>query len=74
MPKTARLAGDDPVWCNPRPGIPMNETMQITLPDGSVREMPAGTTGLELAGSIGKGLLKAAVAIRVDGELQSLQR
>ena len=51
----------------------MNETMQITLPDGSVREMPAGTTGLELAGSIGKGLLKAAVAIRVDGEMQSLQ-
>jgi threonyl-tRNA synthetase len=51
----------------------MNETMQITLPDGSVREMPAGTTGLELAGSIGKSLLKAAVAVRVDGELQSLQ-
>ena len=32
----------------------MNETIQITLPDGSVREMPAGTTGEELAASIGQ--------------------
>ena len=51
----------------------MNETIQITLPDGSVREMPAGTTGLDLARSIGKGLAKAAVAIKVDGEVRSLQ-
>ncbi|MBK8976907.1 MAG: threonine--tRNA ligase [Planctomycetes bacterium] len=51
----------------------MNETIKLTLPDGSVREVPAGTTGLELAAGIGKGLAKAAVAIKVDGHVRSLQ-
>ena len=35
----------------------------ITLPDGSARTYPAGTTGMEIAESIGKSLAKAAVAI-----------
>ncbi len=47
--------------------------IQITLPDGSVREYPAGTTGLEVAESIGKRLAKATVAVEVDGEVQSAQ-
>ncbi|MEO0481885.1 MAG: threonine--tRNA ligase [Planctomycetota bacterium] len=51
----------------------MNETLQVTLPDGSVRELPAGSTGLDLAASIGKGLLKAAVGIEIDGQIRSLQ-
>ncbi|MBI5850141.1 MAG: threonine--tRNA ligase [Planctomycetes bacterium] len=51
----------------------MNEPIKITLPDGSVRELPAGTTGLELAESIGRGLARAAVGIRVDGVVQGLQ-
>jgi threonyl-tRNA synthetase len=38
----------------------------ITLPDGSVRQLDAGTTGGELAASIGRGLAKAAVAIIVN--------
>ena len=46
----------------------------ITLPDGSVREYPEATTGEAVAESIGKGLLKSAVAIRVDGELRDLTR
>lgn len=50
------------------------ETIQLTLPDGSVREVPRGTTGLEVAASIGKGLAKAAVGIQLgDAEPQSLQ-
>ncbi|MGE3171295.1 MAG: threonine--tRNA ligase [Planctomycetota bacterium] len=47
--------------------------IQLTLPDGSVREYPAGTTGTQVAESIGKGLAKAAVGIELDGEVQSLQ-
>ncbi|HEX5050704.1 MAG TPA: threonine--tRNA ligase [Planctomycetota bacterium] len=47
--------------------------IQLTLPDGSVRDYAPGTTGLQVAESIGKGLAKAAVGIEVDGEVQSLQ-
>lgn len=47
--------------------------IQLTLPDGSVREYAAGTTGMQVAESIGKGLAKAAVGITLDGEVQSLQ-
>jgi len=43
--------------------------MQVTLPDGSPRELPAGATGADLAASIGPGLARAALAIRlVDGD------
>jgi threonyl-tRNA synthetase len=43
--------------------------MQVTLPDGSVRELPDGATGADLAASIGPGLARAALAIRLlDGE------
>ena len=34
----------------------------VSLPDGSERELPEGSTALDLAGSIGKRLAKAAVA------------
>ncbi|MCA8958175.1 MAG: threonine--tRNA ligase, partial [Planctomycetes bacterium] len=51
----------------------MSSSIQITLPDGSVRECPAGTTGLELAKSIGRGLAKAAVAMTVDGVTVTLR-
>src|SRR5262249_1953556 len=50
-----------------------NAPLRLTLPDGSVREYPAGTTGMQVAESIGKGLAKAAVGIDLDGEVQSLQ-
>ena len=45
---------------------------EITLPDGSTKTFPEAVTGLGLAESIGSGLAKAAVAIRVDGELRDL--
>ena len=48
--------------------------LRLTLPDGSVREMPAGSTGRDLAASIGAGLAKAALAIRVNGQVRDLDR
>src|ERR671938_1912247 len=43
--------------------------MRVTLPDGSDRELPGGATGADLAASIGPGLARAALAIRVlDGD------
>jgi len=48
--------------------------LRITLPDGSVKEVPAGTSGLELARMIGPGLARAALAIRVNGQLRDLAR
>ncbi|MBI1274637.1 threonine--tRNA ligase [bacterium] len=46
----------------------------LTLPDGSKREYAAGTTGLQVAQSIGAGLAKAALAIELDGEQRDLSR
>jgi len=48
--------------------------VRLTLPDGSVREVPAGTTSREVAQSIGPGLAKAALAARVDGQIRDLDR
>jgi threonyl-tRNA synthetase len=45
----------------------MADTLTITLPDGSSRELPSGSTGADLASSIGARLAKAAVAVTVDG-------
>ncbi|MEN9717779.1 MAG: hypothetical protein RIQ99_657, partial [Pseudomonadota bacterium] len=47
----------------------MSQLLKISLPDGSVREMPAGSTPGDVAAAIGPGLAKAALAARVDGEL-----
>ncbi|QSB44997.1 threonine--tRNA ligase [Tsuneonella flava] len=52
----------------------MTELLKIALPDGSVKEMPVGSTPADVAASIGPGLAKAALAARVDGELRDLTR
>src|SRR3546814_1758844 len=52
----------------------MADTLSVTLPDGSVREVAAGTTPADIAASISPGLLKASLAARVDGELRDLGR
>jgi threonyl-tRNA synthetase len=44
----------------------------IKLPDGSVKELPDGSTVMQLAESIGRGLAKAAIAGKVDGKLVDL--
>ena len=52
----------------------MTKMFKIALPDGSVREMPEGSTPADVAAAIGPGLAKAALAARVDGELRDLNR
>jgi len=49
-------------------------SIRITLPDGSSREVPAGTTPRAIAESIGPGLARAAVAARVSGTVRDLDR
>lgn len=44
-------------------------SIQITLPDGAVREYAAGTTIEEVAGSISTGLRKNAIAGKIDGKV-----
>ncbi len=52
----------------------MSELLKIRLPDGSVREMPPGSTPADVAAAIGPGLAKAALAARVDGEVRDILR
>jgi threonyl-tRNA synthetase len=49
-------------------------TVRVTLPDGSQRETPAGTTARQMAEGIGPGLARAALAARVNGEIWDLDR
>jgi threonyl-tRNA synthetase len=48
------------------------EKITVTLPDGTPLELPHGSSGADAAAAIGPGLAKAALAIRVDGELRDL--
>ena len=52
----------------------MSDTVRITLPDGSVREVASGTTARAVAEGIGSGLARAAVAAKVDGTIWDLDR
>jgi threonyl-tRNA synthetase len=48
--------------------------ISLSLPDGSVRTFDHPPSGAELAASIGPGLAKAALAVRIDGEMRDLAR
>ncbi|MCZ6861760.1 MAG: threonine--tRNA ligase [Alphaproteobacteria bacterium] len=50
------------------------EAVTITLPDGTEKSFPGPVTGAKIAGAIGPGLAKAALAIKVDGEVRDLGR
>ncbi len=52
----------------------MSMTLNISLPDGSIRQVPTGTTPADIAAAIGPGLAKAAIAARVNGELVDIGR
>src|SRR5690349_22778343 len=52
----------------------MTKMFKIALPDGSVKEMPEGSTPADVAAAIGPGLAKAALAARVDGEVRDITR
>ena len=49
-------------------------TITLTLPDGSTRVLPTGTTAAEVAAGIGPRLAKAAIAAKVNGEVWDLDR
>ena len=44
----------------------------ITLPDGSVRRYDGPVSGADIAADVGPGLAKAALFLRVDGEIKDL--
>ncbi|MFZ0090078.1 MAG: threonine--tRNA ligase [Solirubrobacteraceae bacterium] len=48
--------------------------MDYELPDGTTLSVPDGATGADAAAAIGSGLARAALAIKVDGELRDLSR
>ena len=47
--------------------------MNVTLPDGSALELPAGSSALDAARAIGPKLAQQAVLARVDGEPRDLR-
>lgn len=46
--------------------------VNLTFPDGSVRDYEAGVSGADIAAGISKSLAKKAVAMKLDGELVDL--
>ena len=50
------------------------DSIEVTLPDGTVMEVAAGSTAGDVALAIGPGLAKAALAAVVDGETVDLNR
>src|SRR5277367_43458 len=52
----------------------MSESLTITLPDGSEKQLPAGARPLDVAQSIGARLADDAVVARVNGQLYDLTR
>ncbi len=47
----------------------MIEQINITLPDGSIKQYPKGVTGLEVAQGISEGLARNVLAAKVNGEV-----
>ena len=52
----------------------MAETITITLPDGSKREVSQGTTAADVAAQIERRLARDAIVARWNGELIDLNR
>jgi threonyl-tRNA synthetase len=48
--------------------------IKITLPDGSVREYPQGTTGMQVALSISEGLARNVLAAKINGQVWDASR
>ena len=43
--------------------------INITLPDGSVKEFESGTTSMDIAMSISEGLARNVLSAKVDGKV-----
>jgi threonyl-tRNA synthetase len=52
----------------------MSEQINITLPDGSVREYPKGVTSLDIAKSISEGLARNVLSAKVNEEVWDATR
>ena len=52
----------------------MSDTINITLPDGAVRQYPKGATGLDIAKSISEGLARKVLAAEVNGQVWDATR
>ncbi|HMG99801.1 MAG TPA: threonine--tRNA ligase [Terriglobales bacterium] len=52
----------------------MADSIHVKLPDGSVKQVPKGTTALDIAKSIGARLAEAALAAKTNGDLIDLTR
>src|SRR5450755_4221010 len=52
----------------------MADSIHVKLPDGSVKEVPKGTTALDIAKSIGQRLADAALAAKANGDLIDLTK
>src|SRR5579863_9767928 len=52
----------------------MPDNIHIKLPDGSAKEVPSGTTALDVAKSISPRLADAALAAKTNGDLIDLTR
>lgn len=50
--------------------IAQDEQIRVTLPDGSVRQYPKGSTGLDIATQISEGLARNVLAAKVNGKVQ----
>ena len=48
--------------------------MKVLLPDDTALDLDEGATGEDAARAIGEGLARAALAVKVDGELRDLAR
>ena len=51
----------------------MSEVIQLTFPDGAVKEFPKGTSTDDVAASISPGLRKKALAGKINGKLLDLK-
>lgn len=49
-------------------------TIQITLPDGSVRTFPKGSSAYDIAFQISEGLSRVVLAAKINGEVRDLHR
>ena len=52
----------------------MEGIIKVTLPDGSQREFPLGSTALDVAVSISEGLARNVLAAKVNGTVQDAMR
>src|SRR5687767_11974749 len=51
---------------------PLSQQLTLTLPDGSTRQVDAGTKPIDVVRGIGERLARDAIAVDVDGQIQDL--